>query len=296
MKIGLRITGFFIILLAIIGLIATTLLSISGGAEDYINVNKFLSNQNEDLNGLMKISGFIITTIFIQLMIFTVSAIKTFIYLKFNRHSITTTILQNGLLIISVYYNYNFFGNDGIIKLLLCALLDISVIKLVSLGIDLITLNYSYANQVNENIGFLKMIIYNLSAKYKMNALRKFNYNKAQINALMEKNTEEIKSEKVEAVKPKESMLLLEKNTEDKTEDKNMEKEELINVIYDNLKDNNICPSVSFLKENSSLNDSKINTFKKELRNAGVLTTENRKTIVNVDKETALKEVYANVQ
>jgi hypothetical protein len=50
------------------------------------------------------------------------------------------------------------------------------------------------------------------------------------------------------------------------------------------------------LKENSNLNDSKINTLKKELRNAGVLTTENRKTIVNVDKETALKEVYVNVQ
>jgi hypothetical protein len=295
MKIGLRITGFLIILLAIIGLIATTLLSISGGAEDYINVNKFLSNQNEDLNGLMKISGFIITTIFIQLMIFTVSAIKTFIYLKFNRHSFTTTMLQNGLLIISVYYNYNFFGNDGIIKLLLCALLDISVMKLVSLGIDLITLNYSHVNQ-NENIGFLKMIIYNLTAKYKMNALRKFNYNKAQINSLMEKDSEEIKSEKVEAVKPQESILLLEKNTEDKTDNKNIEKEELINVIYDNLKDDNICPSVSFLKENSNLNDSKINALKKELRNAGVLTTENRKTIVNVDKETALKEVYVNVQ
>jgi hypothetical protein len=60
--------------------------------------------------------------------------------------------------------------------------------KLVSLGIDLITLNYSHVNQ-NENIGFLKMIIYNLTAKYKMNALRKFNYNKAQINSLMEKDS-----------------------------------------------------------------------------------------------------------
>lgn len=289
---GLRITGLFIILLAIIGLIATTLLSISGGANDYINVNQFLAGNVDDYNGLLKISGFIITTIFIQLMIFTVSAIRTFVYLKFNRHSLTTGILQNGLLIISIYYNYNFFGNDGIIKLLLCALLDIAVIRFVSLGIDLITLNYSYANELSENIGVLKMIWYNLTAKFKMNALRKFNYNKAQINSLMEKDREENEIRNVEVIEDKNETLLLEKNTENK----NLEKEELINVIYDNLKDDNICPSVSFLKENSQLNDSKINSLKKELRGAGILTTKDRKTLVNVDKETALKEVYTNVQ
>ena len=49
---GLRITGLFIILLAIIGLIATTLLSISGGANDYINVNQFLAGNIDDYNGL----------------------------------------------------------------------------------------------------------------------------------------------------------------------------------------------------------------------------------------------------
>lgn len=160
-NLGLRITGLLLFLLAILGLLATITLSISGGANDYTNINT-LSKTN-DLNGLFKLSGFIIATVFIQLMIFTVSSIQTYVKNKFNIHFKMILFLQYGLLIVSIYYNNKFFGANSIIKLLLCILLDLSVIKLVSLSIDLITLNFTLCKTKTDNI--LKMFINNLFFK-----------------------------------------------------------------------------------------------------------------------------------
>jgi hypothetical protein len=174
---GLRITGLLLFLLAIIGLIATTLLSISGGANDYTNINKLANGQIKDYLGVFRLSGFVIGTVFIQLMIFAVSSIESFIKIKFCRHYIKVLLLQYGLLIVSIYYNYMFFGHNSMIKLLLCILLDLAVIKLVSLSMDLLTLNYSLANKKDETKNIFRMWIDNKLFGLKNEIIQTYNSN-----------------------------------------------------------------------------------------------------------------------
>jgi hypothetical protein len=174
---GLRITGLLLFLLAIIGLIATTLLSISGGASEYTNINKLFNGQIKDYLGVFRLSGFIVGTIFIQLMIFAVSSIESFIKIKFCRHYIKVLLLQYGLLIVSIYYNYMFFGHNSMIKLLLCILLDLAVIKLVSLSMDLMTLNYSLANKKESTNSIFKMWIDNKLFGLKNEIIQTYNSN-----------------------------------------------------------------------------------------------------------------------
>lgn len=177
---GLRLTGVLLFLLAIIGLIATTTLSISGGANDYTNLNSLFKSGLNDYLGLFKLSGFIVGTIFIQLMIFAVSAIETFIKIKFSRHYSKVLFLQYGLLVVSIYYNNKFFGSNSLIKLLLCILLDLSVIKLVSLSMDLITLNYTVptANKKKlETNNILKMWLDNKLFNLKSEIVQTYNQN-----------------------------------------------------------------------------------------------------------------------
>lgn len=189
--IGFRFTGILLFLLAIVGLVATTTLSISGGANDYTNINKLFEGL-KDYQGVFKLSGFVIGTIFIQLMIFAVSSIETFIKHKFNRHYLKALFLQYGLLIVSIYYNFRFFGANSLIKLLLCILLDLSVIKLVSLAMDLITLNYTLANDKNEinDIGIFKLAIYNFTARFKVKMMKQY-----QINRALLEQSQHIKNE-----------------------------------------------------------------------------------------------------
>jgi hypothetical protein len=174
---GLRITGLLLFLLAIIGLIATTLLSISGGANDYTNINKLANGQIKDYLGIFKLLGFVMGTVFIQLMIFAASSIESFIKNKFYRHYIKVLLLQYGLLIVSIYYNYMFFGHNSMIKLLLCILLDLAVIKLVSLAMDLLTLNYTLANKKDEAKNIFRMWIDNKLFGLKNEIIQTYNSN-----------------------------------------------------------------------------------------------------------------------
>jgi hypothetical protein len=186
---GLRITGLLLFLLAIIGLIATTLLSISGGANDYTNINKLANGQIKDYLGIFKLSGFVMGTVFIQLMIFAVSSIESFIKIKFCRHYIKVLLLQYGLLIVSIYYNYMFFGHNSMIKLLLCILLDLSVIKLVSLAMDLMTLNYTLANKKESTNNILKMWLDNKLFGLKNEITQTYNSNN-KLEKLIESDLE----------------------------------------------------------------------------------------------------------
>jgi hypothetical protein len=321
-SLGIRFTGLLIFCLAVIGLISTILLSISGGAGDYTNINDLFKSNSEDLNGIFKLSGFALTTIFIQLMIFTVSAIKTFIYMKFHRHIFMINLLQNGLLIVSIYYNYLFFGANSFIKLILCILLDLSVIKLVTLSIDLITLNYNYIGKNDVNKSFIGMVIFNLTSKFRFNTLRAYNYNQAQLNKvlneiettsskpLVEKETEDLQEMEADNRKVLENKkgfkLLLGKKTENKEIEKSViksnteqeqtantdekkDKELLINAIFENKSKDNICPSISKLEELTNIPKSRIGAIKKDLINDGILTTTGTRSIVNIDSLEQLK-------
>lgn len=201
---GLRLVGLLLFLLAIVGLIATTSLSISGGSNEYTNINKLFNGQTKDYLGIFRLSGFVIGTIFIQLMIFAVSSIETFIKIKFNRHFLVVVILQIGLLVVSIYYNYRFFGSNSFIKLLLCILLDLSVIKLVSLSMDLMTLNYSIAGQKESSKSIFKMWLDNKFFGLKDQIVKTYNANN---NLLVDDIKEDIK---VEDIKVLDNTLLLE--------------------------------------------------------------------------------------
>jgi hypothetical protein len=301
-NLGLRIIGLLLFLLAIIGLVATIALSISGGANDYTNINKL--NNLKDYSGLFKLSGFIIATIFIQLMIFSISGIETFIKMKFNRHFGKTIILQYGLLIVSIYYNNKFFGANSIIKLLLCILLDLSVIKLVSLSIDLISLNYSFNSFTNkqETNNIFKMFIDNLF--YEKVARIKNTYEKNNNLSSKIESSKEIKTEIREEVLPKSKLkkVIKPSNNEPsinnlinfesskkvnlaKNEAKNFKNLNLANENYNkffeyiikNNEDGNI-EGYKKIAEKLNISESKAKTIFKKLIENGIICVEGKKT------------------
>jgi len=169
-NLGTKFSGLTIQLLAFLGLTATTAMSISGGIGGF--------------KGDARKFAFAVTLIFAQLTIFKVSTCETIVKRNFNSHYVPLKLIQTGLLLVSINYNYKFFNDDSIITLLLCILVDTSVIKFVTLAADM----KSMRTEVNQRAySLLGIVFYNLVANFKLAQIKKYqvNYEKlTQVNPL----------------------------------------------------------------------------------------------------------------
>jgi hypothetical protein len=254
--------------------------------------------------------AFILSVIMLQLTVFIISSQETRIRKDFTRHFNKVIILKYCLLIISIYNNYVFFSPvtkgfiSKFITLILCVSLDLIAVFLVSLAYDQITLTFSYSRNDLEDLNLIQMIVFNLTAKHKIKALKQFSDNKKIIKGLL--SEEEIttvqrpglKLLKLSPVIEKDKRIKSTENNEknDITEKKEnfvIEKDtkELVETIFEN-KDGFICPSVAFLVDNTSLSRTKVNEIKKRLDELGIITTQGTTTTINLDnKEQAFKAI-----
>jgi hypothetical protein len=308
----IQFKGYAIMLYAIIGTIATTSLSIAGGVAFF---------EKPFIFGLAMFS--------VQAGLFLLTMNETTIKNNFPNHYFIVKLLQLGLLILSIKFNYVFFSHSHRLELstlLLCICFDITILKSISISADFRNLNFHKKNNDFdfENMSFLKMIWFNFTAKYRMNTLRSFNYNKAQFNKIkaenqeinarsklpLEKDSDDLKKltgDKGLILEQKEpSKLLFYNDYKNQKDEKpiNSEKKEvlehksivierdrttLLKAIFENKSKDNICPSISKLENITGLSKDKISKIKKELINDGILTTKGTKTIINVDDLSKLK-------
>jgi hypothetical protein len=176
---SVKLSGVLLYLISIIGLIATTSLSVAGGIDRYSGIAR---------------TAFIISICFVQLVIFTVSAKDTIIRKQFNVHYAKFKLLQAGLLMVSVYYSYEFYIKHidnpssivGIaVTILLCCLVDFSTIALVSLAFDKRMLNYTEPDNI-ETRNLLYMLFYNKIFGIRLKAFRSYKTNVETIKAEVE--------------------------------------------------------------------------------------------------------------
>lgn len=159
-----KLSGLTIQLLAFLGLVATTSMSIAGGIGDF--------------KGDTKKFAFAIALIFAQLTIFKVSTCETIVKRNFNGHYIPLKLIQYGLLIVSINYNYKFFSDNSIITFLLCVLVDTSVIKFVTLAADM----RANRTEVNpEAYSLPGIVFYNLIANFRLTQLAKYRVNREKL-------------------------------------------------------------------------------------------------------------------
>jgi hypothetical protein len=276
--------GFFIFCFAVLGTIATTLISIAGGINDYTDFRY----------------TFVTAMITVQLGLFLLTTSETTIKNKYPNHFAILKILQIGLLLLSIRFNYIFFArysnNDKFSAwiLLLCIIFDLVILKSIVISADLRLLNHHKRNDFDfENMGILKMLFFNWTAKFRINTLRAFNYNKAQYKKALKENEiyiNENTSVKTEMTKSTGNPKNIEADEKKLLEGEKQEnfalsndREDLLKVIFENKSSENVCPSLSKLEELTGLSRPKITKLKKDLVNEGILTSENRKTIVNVN-------------
>jgi len=120
------------------------------------------------------------------------------------------------LLTVSVYFNYTFFVSHSEMRskwitLLLCVLLDVSVIKFVGLAHDKRMLNYSGSENI-ETHGLLYMIAFNILFKLRLKTLKAYKANVKTLKheVLKEDDVKTTIPESIEPVKRDNSELLKE--------------------------------------------------------------------------------------
>jgi hypothetical protein len=272
--------GWIIFIYAILGTIATTSISIAGGYTDF---------EHEIIFGL----GMIV----IQSGLFLLTQSLTTIRDNYPRFLIPVKMLQLGLLILSIKFNYNFFNNSkhfNLITLILCVCFDVTILISIAISADFRSLNFHKNNDMDlNNMGFIKMLIFNMTAKWRINILRAFNYNKAQYKKAQKENNiyiDENTSIKSEMTKGTESQKTIQADEKKLLKDGKQEsfvlsndRDILLSAIFENKDQENICPSLSKLEDITGLSRAKITRVKKELVDEGILTTEGRKTVVNVN-------------
>lgn len=152
--------GRLLWLLSFVGLVATTSLSIFGGYTYYKGGS---------------IVAFIISIIFIQVSIFTISCLSSVIKQNFTQHYKILIFFQIALLIVSIKYNWDFFANHDFFTFILVITLDIINIKFIHLSYDLRHL--IFFERVNKT-NYFDMFKHNLFFSIKKQIYLKYNQNK----------------------------------------------------------------------------------------------------------------------
>ena len=172
----LMFSGLIINLIIIIGLIASSTIICLAGLKVYKSHS----------------IAFIISMLFVELVLFQSYYNATVIKQKFYRHYGKLKLMQYGLLIVLIYYNFSFFYSYVkqdkflvVVTFILCFLVEFCIMNLASLSRDLKTLNYTYNdNSIDENTSIIKMILFNLTFKTRINALKQYKRNVKQYKNL----------------------------------------------------------------------------------------------------------------
>lgn len=192
-------TGVAIYFLLLLGLITTTLLSIAGGFNAFVG---------------LPLVAFVISMIFVQLVIFAVSSITTIIKERYPQHLLSIKILQICLLIISIRFNYIFFigkGSFNLFVFLLCVCIDLAIIKFVPLSYDLRHNIVTQDHKVMKNPSLLYMVFYNLIHRFRINQQVLYNKNSLEFLRTLDQKPIDDLSTKL-STKPNEN---LEQNNND---------------------------------------------------------------------------------
>jgi hypothetical protein len=306
----IKINGIALFLFAIFATIATTWTSISGGMEDFIEAA----------------IPFALIMIGIQSGLFLITLNETTLKYKFPDGFWIIKLLQIGLLSSSINFNYQFFTKYRADKsfslwtLIVCIIFDVLILTSIARSSDFMRLNYHKPKSKDvdfDNMGLLKMALFNITSKFRINTIRSFNYNRAQFkkaikdtdiyiddNTVLKKDSEDLKNDDLSykriTEKNKPAKLLqysdyTNKNNKNVDDDKPVEQENnnytvlkkdidiLLKAILENKDQNNICPSITKLEEMTNLSRPAITKGKKHLVDEGILTTKGFSTIVNID-------------
>jgi hypothetical protein len=307
---NIKKNGLLLFLFAIFATITTTWTSISGGMEDFIDAAIPF--------GLIMIG--------IQSGLFLITLNETTLKHKFSDGFWIIKLLQLGLLASSINFNYHFFTKHRADKsfslwtLIVCIIFDVLILISIARSSDLMRLNYHQAKNKDvdfDNMGLIKMALFNITSKFRINTIRSFNYNRAQFkkaikdtdiyindNTVLKKDSENLNNNEPsykQITEKKHTSKLLQysdyanKNNKNVDDYKHVEQENnnytvlkkdidiLLNAILENKDNNNICPSITKLEEITNLSRPAITKGKKYLVDEGILTTKGFSTIVNID-------------
>jgi len=290
-NLGTILTGIFIFLLCLLGLITTTLLSISGSIRDFNNLT------------LPEIA-LIFTISFSSLTIFTASCFLTKIKTHYYSHYNKIILLRTGLLVVMIYNNFHFFLkamidsslSDKIIYFILCFLVDFSTMTLLPFAFDRIFLNFTVKkvsiNPITDNL--FKMFLFNLTFKHINKIKNDYQNNLKLSNFVWDKETIKIMEEKpdMKLLTEKPATFDQDKDTEqisvnnEKVDSKNIsdfvpDKDvDLVKSAITSYKDGNLSPSTSALENLTGLTKNKITAIKKILEKSGFIKTDGTKTFV----------------
>jgi len=290
-NLGIRLTGLLIFLLCLLGLVTTTLLSISGSIKDFNNLT-------------LPELALIFTISFSALTIFVASCFLTRIKTHYYSHYNKIVILRTGLLVVMIYNNFHFFLkvmidsslSDKIIYFILCFLVDFSTMTLLPFAFDRMLLNYTVKKQVTRKLtdNILKMFLFNLTFKPFSKIKKEYEENLKLLNSVKDKETIKVMEEKpdIKLIEEKASNSVKDKETEEQSE--NTEDEKVKNVsdfvqdkdirllkdVITNFKDENICPPVRALVDLTGLKKQQILDIKKILEKRGFIKTDGNITYV----------------
>ena len=273
---SIRFSGFTLYALSFLGLIASTSLSLAGGYKYYSGIALY---------------AFVVAVVFVQLVIFKVSTFESIIRDKFNRHYFSFKLLQYGLLTVSIYFNYAFFISHMEIQskwitLVLCILLDVSVIKFVSLAHDNRMLNYSNSENV-ETQSLFYMIAFNMFFRLRLKTFKAYKDNVKTLKGEVSKeNVKSFEHVKTNVLKDDVKSDLLKENVlSSKTVDNTQ--------LESSVKSSNVkSPDVKTLKDNVISLDVKTNDVKRALNiETDVKTNSVKRHLVKTYKDNDLVDV-----
>lgn len=254
-------SGLLINAIIIVGLIASSSIICLAGMKVYKNHS----------------IAFIISMLFVELALFQSYYNATIIKQKFYRHYSKLKIMQMGLLIVLIYYNFSFFysyvKHDKllvIVTFILCFLVEFAIMNLASLARDMRILNYTFNdNNIDENISIIKMLWFNLMFKIRKNALEKYQENVEEYKQLSKNPNQKPSAERekvfIKVFEESEETKLLSTPTdpeekEDSEEEKLFVKKDIdpkdFKTVFDYIQENktgDIAPGIGKITKNTGV-------------------------------------------
>lgn len=270
--------SYILFILGLLGLVASTGLSLAGGINHYKDFNKY---------------AFVIAMIFIQVAIFVVSAYESVIKYRFSQHYVLVKLCQVLLLATSIKFNFDFFDEKSIFTFFMCVILDCITIKFISLSYDFRHLISRNNRKITNDsfIDLLKMWIDNKLYKTKSQIISTYELNN-KFKEIEETETiriEEIEPEvkQIEASIEKKEFVELDLVVDEETTNYQYIKKplDIDNIrkyhefVLANLKDGNVIPGIKKVAENLGLTQGESMRIYNKLRDkAYIKTLEDRKT------------------
>jgi hypothetical protein len=261
--------GYLLALYTFFGFLASTSLSIAGGLDNFKG---------------FKIYAFILMTVFIQsgIIIFSIkeSAIKK------TNHYFSVKCIQYSLILLSIYFNWCFFSSKSGWVLLLCIIIELTVIKSASIGGDFRSLTFKFDksnNEENVRPSLIKILLYNLTFSFLNKQVRLYNENKASENKIsLTSKTKLLDESKTDIKMLDEAKTKLDENNE------MLDYENVKKYLLDHYSDNDC---IIGLKEKMSLNLTDYRKIMERLKSDNIIYTSNKKTYLKPQSLKVIEKV-----